>query len=54
MKSVFWLALATLNAVGIVLTLFGIGHGDIKLIPFQILSVILCLNYGFSEVMKND
>lgn len=54
MKSVFWFALATLNAVGIVLNLFGIGYGDIKIILLQILSVILCLSYGFSEVMKND
>lgn len=52
MKSVFWLALGALNAVGIVLTLVGIGHGDIKLILLQIFSVIFCLNYGFSEVMK--
>lgn len=50
MKSVFWFALATLNAVGIVLNLFGIGYGDIKIILLQ----ILCLNYGFSEVRKNN
>lgn len=54
MKCVFWFALGALNAVGIVLNLFGIGYGDIKIILLQILSVILCLNYGFSEVMKNE
>lgn len=54
MKGIIWFALATLNAVGIVLTVFGIGYGDIKIILLQILSVILCLSYGFSEVMKND
>lgn len=54
MKCFFWFALGALNAVGIVLNLFGIGYGDIKIILLQILSVILCLNYGFSEVMKNE
>lgn len=54
MKSIFWFALATLNAVGIVLNLFGIGYGDIKIILLQILLEILYLSYGFSEVMKND
>lgn len=54
MKSIFWFALGTLNAVGIVLNLFGIGYGDIKIILFRILLVIFCLNYGFSEAMKNN
>lgn len=54
MKSVFWFALGALNAVGIVLNLFGIGYGDIKIILLQILLEILYLSYGFSEVMKND
>lgn len=51
MKSVFWFALGALNAVGIVLNLFGIGYGDIKIILLQILLEILYLSYGFSEVM---
>nr|DAO16275.1 MAG TPA: hypothetical protein [Caudoviricetes sp.] len=52
MKGIIWFALATLNAVGIVLTVFGIGYGDTKTMILQAFSVIFCLFYGFSEVKE--
>ena len=52
MKSIFWFALGTLNAVGIVLTVFGIGYGDTKTMILQAFSVIFCLTYGFREVKE--
>lgn len=52
MKGIIWFVLATLNAVGIVLTVFGIGYGDTKTMILQAFSVIFCLIYGFSEVKE--
>lgn len=52
MRGIIWFVLATLNAVGIVLTVFGIGYGDTKTMILQAFSVIFCLTYGFSEVKE--
>ena len=52
MKGIIWFVLATLNAVGIVLTVFGIGYGDTKTMILQAFSVIFCLIYGFGKVKE--
>lgn len=52
MKSIFWFALGTLNAVGLVLNYFGIGHGDTTIMILQTFSMIMCLFFGFSEVKE--
>ena len=52
MKSIFWFALGTLNAVGITLNYFGIGHGDTAIMILQAFLMIMCLFFGFSEVKE--